>query len=175
MEAPTLHGERLVLRAISANDLDELHRILLTPEVSRWWRPSDRPSLVRWLAEGDTIRWAVTVDDRVAGKIQAYEHLDSEYRHAGIDLFLDPVYHGQGLGAEAILTVVAWLVGERGHHRLVIDPARANERAIRCYERVGFRRVGVMREYWYDHVEKRWADGVLLDLLAEELRTASDA
>jgi aminoglycoside 6'-N-acetyltransferase len=34
-------------------------------------------------------------------------------------------------------------VHDRGHHRLVIDPAADNERAIRCYERVGFRRIGV--------------------------------
>ncbi len=154
---------------MSEDDLDELYRILLTPEVARWWRPSDRPSLARWLADDDTIRWAVTVDGVVAGKIQAHEHLDPEYRHAGIDLFLDPAHHGQGLGVEAIRTVARWLIGERGHHRLVIDPARTNERALRCYERVGFSRVGVMRGYWYDHVEQRWADGVLLELLSGEL------
>ncbi len=58
---------------------------------------------------------------------------------------------------------------ERGHHRLVIDPDAANTKAIRCYEAVGFRRVGILRSYWWDHVEERWSDGVLLDLLADEL------
>ena len=40
-----------------------------------------------------------------------------------------------------------YLVHDRGHHRLAIDPAVANERAIRAYQRVGFKPVGVMRPY----------------------------
>ena len=49
-----------------------------------------------------------------------------------------------------------------------IDPAAHNERAIRCYEKAGFKRVGVMREYWLD-AEGVWRDGLLLDMLATEL------
>jgi aminoglycoside 6'-N-acetyltransferase len=50
-----------------------------------------------------------------------------------------------------------------------IDPAAANEWAIRAYESVGFRRVGVMRQYWRGP-DGAWRDGLLMDLLAEELR-----
>lgn len=39
---------------------------------------------------------------------------------------------------------------------------------IRCYEKVGFQRVGVMRQYERDQ-GGIWRDGVLLDLLAREL------
>ena len=45
---------------------------------------------------------------------------------------------------------------------LTIDPAAHNVRAIRCYEQVGFRPVGIMREYWLDP-EGVWRDGLLLD------------
>ena len=55
---------------------------------------------------------------------------------------------------------------DRGHHRLVIDPAADNEPAIRCYTAVGFRPVGVLRRY-VDGAG--WHDGLLMDLLAEEL------
>ena len=63
------------------------------------------------------------------------------------------------------------LIHDRGHHRLTIDPAAHNERAIRCYEKVGFKRVGIMREYWLDP-EGVWRDGLLLDLLAREFDDA---
>ena len=66
-------------------------------------------------------------------------------------------------------TLARWLIEERGHHRLTIDPAVANERAIRSYEQVGFRRVGVMRRYERG-VDGSWHDGLLLDLLPEDLR-----
>ena len=117
------------------------------------------------------IRWTIDVDGAVVGKIQAYEEGDTEFKRAGIDLFLHPAFHGRGLGRECVGLVARWLFDERGHHRVVIDPAAANERAIRCYEGVGFRRVGVMRSYWFDHTLGEWVDGVLLDLLRDELRS----
>jgi aminoglycoside 6'-N-acetyltransferase len=60
------------------------------------------------------------------------------------------------------------LIEDRGHHRLTIDPAAQNGRAIRCYEQAGFKRVGRLREYWRDP-DGVWRDGLLLDLLAKEL------
>jgi aminoglycoside 6'-N-acetyltransferase len=175
MSAPTLQGDGVELRAIRGDDLDRLHRILCEPEVARWWRHDDRASLERLLtSQDDAIRWTAVVDDAVAGMVQAYEESDPAYRHAGIDLFLDPACHGRGLGREAVRLAARWLLEERGHHRLVIDSARANERAIRCYEAAGFSRVGVMREHWHDHVEERWVDGVMLDLIATDLDRVRD-
>jgi aminoglycoside 6'-N-acetyltransferase len=91
-----------------------------------------------------------------------------EFRYANIDLFLDVRHHGQGLGRDAVRIFARWLCEDRGHHRLTIDPALDNERAIRCYEAAGFRRVGVLRRYWRDPTGE-WRDGLLLDLLADKL------
>jgi len=57
-------------------------------------------------------------------------------RHATIDLFVDP--NRRGRGPEAIEALVAHLAGERGHHRITIDPALANEAEILAYEKAGF-------------------------------------
>jgi aminoglycoside 6'-N-acetyltransferase len=67
-----------------------------------------------------------------------------------------------------VLTLARHLVRDRGHHRLVIDPAAENERAIRAFERVGFRRVGVQRKVELAE-DGSWRDGLLMDMLAEEL------
>jgi aminoglycoside 6'-N-acetyltransferase len=139
------------------------------PEVERWWAAREPDYLQAKLDKEDLACWIVDLDGELIGFVQAYEETHPEYRHAGLDLFLDPRFHGRGLGQDVVRTVCRYLLGERGHHRIVIDPAEANTRAIRCYEAVGFRRVGVMRSYWWDHVEERWANGVLLDLLAGEL------
>ena len=55
----------------------------------------------------------------------------------------------------------------RGHHRLTIDPAAHNARAIKAYSRVGFKPVGVMRQYERG-LDGAWHDGLLMDLLAED-------
>ncbi|HUZ84704.1 MAG TPA: GNAT family protein [Gaiellales bacterium] len=111
---------------------------------------------------------AIGAEGRTIGLIQFHEEGSPDFRRAGIDLFLDARVHGRGLGGEAIAVLARHLFDQRGHHRITIDPALANTRAVRCYEKAGFRRVGVMRRYWRDS-EGVWQDGLLLDLLAGEL------
>jgi aminoglycoside 6'-N-acetyltransferase len=163
-----LDGDRIVLRPLGEPDIPHVVAMNALPEVARWWEPREPDYVRAKLDEENQACWVVELEGDVIGYVQAYEETHREYRHAGLDLFLRPEMHGCGLGQDIVRTVCRYLV-DRGHHRIVIDPAEANVRAIRCYEAVGFRRVGILREYWWDHVEKRWANGVLLDLLAGEL------
>jgi aminoglycoside 6'-N-acetyltransferase len=91
------------------------------------------------------------------------------YRHAGIDIVVHPDAHGRGLGTEAIRVLARHLFNDRGHHRLIIDPNASNARAIHVYQNVGFRRVGVLRQYEWSAREGRWTDGLLMDLQRDEL------
>jgi aminoglycoside 6'-N-acetyltransferase len=155
-----------VLRPIAPADAAELRRIHATPEVSRWWdEPEDD---FPFDDDTDTTRLVIEVEGRVAGMIQYWEETEPKYRHAGIDLFLDAAFHGRGIGTEAVRRVVRLLLDERGHHRITIDPAAANAVAIRAYEKVGFRTVGVMRSYERDPDGRGWHDSLLMELV--ELR-----
>jgi aminoglycoside 6'-N-acetyltransferase len=64
------------------------------------------------------------------------------------------------------------LIDERGHHRIVIDPATENTAAIRAYEKAGFRPVGVTRKSERDADGRGWHDSLLMDLLAGEERSS---
>src|SRR5438552_7298000 len=161
MKAPRLEGERVILRAMTSADLTRVAEIRTSPEVARWFPPRDSDYLTAKLARDDLTCWVVESAGEVIGFAQAYEDTNAEFRHAGIDLFLDPQHHRRGLGQDVVRAVARHLFEERGHHRLVIDPAAANARALRCYEAVGFRRAGLLRSYWWDHVEERRADRVL--------------
>ncbi len=166
---PTLRGERVVLRRLRRDDVPRLVELGSEPEVARWWAGLTEAELLGKVAGRDEVTaFAVELEGEVIGMIQYYEEDDPEFRSAGMDLFLGTPWHGQALGPDTVRTLARHLVHDRGHHRLTIDPALANERAIRAYERVGFRRVGVMREYWRDP-EGVQQDGLLLDLLAREL------
>jgi RimJ/RimL family protein N-acetyltransferase len=161
----------MLLRPLAEADAAELRRIHATPEVVRWW---DVPAKDFPWDEPESTRLTIEVDGAVAGLVQFYEEPDPKYRHAAVDLFLDPALHGRGLGTEALRRLVRHLIGERGHHRITVDPAAANAAAIRSYEKAGFRRVGVMRRYERDVGGGGWHDGLLMELLADELEEADD-
>jgi aminoglycoside 6'-N-acetyltransferase len=140
--------------------------------VARWWGPVREGVDVAddWLADDDDVMvWTIESDGAIAGSIQVAEESDPDYRHAGVDLFLGPQYQGRGLGTDAIRTLARYLFDVRGHHRLTIDPSAANDRAIRTYERLGFRPVGRMRLYERGP-DGTFHDGLLMDLLREEMR-----
>ena len=123
---------------------------------------------VHRLDEPEATRWTIEVDGAVAGMVQFSEEREPKYRHASVDLFLDPALHSRGLGTEAVRRVCRHLIEERGHHRLTIDPATGNVAAIRAYEKAGFKPVGVMRRSERDADGNGWHDSLLMELLAEE-------
>ncbi len=163
----TIPGTRLNLRRIDEGDRPHLREILAEPEVARWWAPRGADEAVAGLFDGEEVVYAIELDGAVIGAIEYYEENEPDYRHAGIDIFVATAHQGRRLGSEAIRLLARYLFDGRGHHRLIIDPAAANERAIKAYERVGFRRVGVMRAYERG-ADGTWHDGLLLDLLAAE-------
>jgi len=163
-----LRGSRVALVPVASEHLSELRRILRTREVKLRWR--DEAASPAWpFDDPSATRFAVLLEGEVRGMIQYGEENEPDYRHASIDIFLDPSMHRQGLGRDAVATLARHLVRDRGHHRLVIDPAADNEPAIRCYAAIGFRPVGIMRRYERDADGGGWHDALLMDLLAEEL------
>jgi len=168
--AVALDGRIVHLRPARMDDAARFAEILSEPSVHARWQAADPAADARYLADDDhEVVWAIEVDGRVVGIIQAAEETDPRYRHAGIDIVLETAAQGRGLGSDAVRTVARWLFRDRGHHRLTIDPAADNGAAIAAYAKVGFRPVGLMRRYEGD-LDGTWHDGLLMDLLAEELR-----
>jgi aminoglycoside 6'-N-acetyltransferase len=164
-----LAGDRVVLRPLRADDVPALVEIQAQPSIARWWGRPDEEDLRKQAAgESEETTFAIKVDGEVAGLIQYAEENEPMYRHAGIDLFLSNELQGRGLGTDAVRTLARHLIHDRGHHRLTIDPSADNHAAIHAYEKVGFRPVGVMRQYERSP-EGEWRDGLLMDLLADEL------
>jgi aminoglycoside 6'-N-acetyltransferase len=161
-----LSGPRVVLRNASAADAPRLTSIRAEFEVERRWGLLEDGEMDEFVADAKT--FVIEVAGEVVGAAQFEEVEDPTYRSAGIDLYLTTPRHGQGLGSEAVRVLARYLIEERGHHRLTIDPAADNAAAIRAYEKVGFRPVGVMRSYERGP-DGTFHDGLLMEMLADEL------
>lgn len=162
-----IEGPRVRLRPLTARDRDRARDILVAPEVAQWWGEAEEEADGLLAVEEGYSSYAIEFDGEIVGLIQSSEELDPRSRHAGIDIAVDPGWHGRGFGAEAIRVLAAHLFAQ-GHHRLTIDPAVANTRAVHVYEKLGFRPVGVMRSYERG-LDGVWHDGLLMDMLAGEL------
>ncbi len=169
---PTLGDGRVTLRPLRDDDAAALTAMVEHESVRPWWGSVLTPAArIEGFCEDarDEIAFAIEVDGELAGWLGFHEEDEPDYRHAGMDILLGPDFQDAGHGRAALRLAARWLIDERGHHRLTIDPASANARAIRAYAAIGFRPVGTMRGYERGP-DGEWHDSLLMDMLAEELR-----
>ena len=154
---------------MTLDDVADMVRIRSTPGVREIWVSADVEADVRAAVLDPDLHYLVIEieDGTIVGGIQWTAEPDPDYHHASIDIYLDPAFHGRGLCTDAVRTLARHLFEDEGHHRLTIDPAADNHAAIGCYSKVGFRPVGVMRQYERG-ADGTWHDGLLMELLAEE-------
>ncbi len=165
---PMLMRDGVTVRPPRGNELKDLARELSEDPESSRWLGNDVAATERWFYSEGVGAFIIECDGRPAGVITFEEQPDPDYRHASIDIGLLGWCVNRGVGTAALRALIRWLIDVRGHHRVTIDPATDNARAIRAYTKVGFRPVGVMRKSERGS-DGTWHDNLLMDLLSHEL------
>ena len=151
----------VTLRPMTAQDLPMLHDWLNRPHLVQWWGgEAERPSLEevmakytpRVLASERVIPYIGMLGDAPFAYAQSYVALgcgggwwegETDPGVRGIDQSIaDPQLLGKGLGTKLVRTLVDTLFRDAAVSKIQTDPSPANLRAIRCYEKAGFRVVG---------------------------------
>lgn len=143
-------------RRLTADDIPMLHEWMRRPHVAEWWngeRTLDEVRatyLPRTAHASDAKAYVALLDDRPAAYIQSYLAIDfgtgwwpGQHDHGvlGIDQFIADVENiGSGLGTTLVREFTAMLFEDPAIHRIQVDPSPDNGRAIRCYQKAGFRR-----------------------------------
>ncbi|QLQ35775.1 GNAT family N-acetyltransferase [Micromonospora robiginosa] len=182
MAHPTypLRTERLLLRPVILDDLDDVHAWQRRPDVVRWMlgatertRAESRASVAAmatedaWRAEGDCLTLAVVVGDRVIGAVELVWRSRAD-RTAELGYVLHPEHGGRGLATEAAAALLDWGFAEFGLHRVVARCHAGNEASARLLTRLGLRREARhVRSYRF---RGEWADQLVFAVLAEEWR-----
>jgi RimJ/RimL family protein N-acetyltransferase len=175
--AALLEGERIRLRPVGDGDVEgrlalgshaEIIRMFggstrelrpLTPEAARAW--CDRIRL-------HPSAWIIEESGRLIGEARL-DNIDRRDSRCTMALGIyDPARLGQGLGSEAIRLLLTHAFETLGLHRVGVRVLACNSRAIRAYEKCGFKREGIEREAALVDGERH--DDVLLGILAREFR-----
>jgi len=146
---------------MTEQDLPLLHEWLQRPHIVEWWGgEAERPKylaetracyLPRVLADQGVTPYIAMLGDEPVGYAQSYVALGSgdgwwedetDPGVRGIDQSLARAeLLGRGLGTELVTALVARLFADPAVSRIQTDPSPDNGRAIRCYEKAGFRRL----------------------------------
>ena len=181
-ELPTLRGSNVILRWLTADDLDALHGVFADPEVARYLavpRHQSREETERFLDsihEGyrtsSLFQWGIEHAGRIVGTC-TLGGLDWENRRAEIGFALARSAWGQGLMPDALTTVIDHAFDDLKLHRIEADVDPRNEASLRLLERLGFRREGYLRERYLKDGEIQ--DTVFFGLLRSDDRPGRPA
>jgi diamine N-acetyltransferase len=177
MESAFLIGERVYLRPLETSDLALLRQWAndpdiraLTGEVLPMSQAGADEFLERVRTERDRV-WLVVVVKETGQVIGEAGLLRMFHAWRTTDLTLivgDKAAQGRGYGTEAIVLLLDYAFGHLNFHRVAVGVVGFNDRALRFYEKVGFRREGIQRDgYYWQH---RYHDFVMMSLLEDEFR-----
>lgn len=172
-------GERVYFRPLELSDLDLLQGWVNDPEIHQYLArvlPINKVREREWIeglgkSESDVVFGVALKDgDRLVGSCGLHRiQLPNRSAELGI-LIGDRAAQNRGLGSEAMRLLCAFGFDSLGLHRIELRVYAYNPRAIRCYEKCGFRVDGLLREgrFWAG----QWHDILVMSLLEHEWRSA---
>ena len=149
-----LHGERAVVRPATPDDVDMLVRWHADPEVAPYWdgKLYSHEQMLARLARPHVHAYIVELDGEPVGYLQAW--FGETDGVGGLDMLLIAAARGSGVGPDAARTLARYLLGQGGRQRVTVDPYLWNARAVRGWQKAGFRPVEE-REPDHEHLH-RW-------------------
>jgi len=147
-------GEKTRLRAIEREDIPTFVRWFNDPEVRHYLKmylPMSKAEEEEWFAahlKDDSSRiFGIETEEGVTiGSIGLHD-LDWKNRSALLGIVIaEKEYWERAYGSDAITALLRFAFGEMNLHRICLSVFDFNERAIRCYEKCGFRHEGRARE-----------------------------
>ncbi|AYA75673.1 GNAT family N-acetyltransferase [Bacillus sp. Y1] len=163
---------KLTIRPLGKEDVDHLSKWLSNPTVLEYYEGRDQPFSVEkvmqtfFLEEEGLSRYIFLFEEKPIGYIQTYTVEDEKVKTFGMDQFIGETdYWNKGIGTILIHTMVNYLVNSMSAERIIMDPHTSNKRALRCYEKCGFRKVKLLSKHELHEGEFR--DCWLIELIIE--------
>ncbi len=152
-----LEGEKVRLRPVEERDLPLFVRWLNDPDVRYWLAISEGPELTmeserEWYeemrADAEGVVWSIeTVEGQPIGSLDLRD-IDETNRRAGLGIVIGEKDHwSEGHGTDAIRRVLRYAFEELELRLVELHTDEDNLRAIRCYEKCGFVREGLLRAH----------------------------
>ncbi len=156
---PDIPAQRVRLRWLTDDDVDDLFVVFSDPDVMRYWSSPPFVSrdqaqelvdeIRRHFADKSLFQWGIELldDGHVIGTCTLAEPSEQN-RRAELGFALGRAWWGRGYAREAVEALLAFAFGELDLHRIEADADPRNDASIGLLERIGFVREGTLRERW---------------------------
>ena len=171
---PPLVATTFVLRPFRADDFDAAAEYGQDASSARWVPPlpaEDGAGVVavleEWRLAGELVHLVIAEadGDTYLGEVTL---LIGEHQVGELGCGVVPAAQGRGLATEALALLAGWALDSLGIGRLQVFVSPENPAALRFVEKVGFRREGLLRDYWVEGGTR--LDAVVLSLLPGDRR-----
>jgi len=182
-----IRNDKITIRNMQhrPSDYELLSKWLTDEEVLEFYEGRDNPfpadrimkhySLPA-LARENVVPCIIIYEDNEIGYIQFYPlseihkpifQIEDTEGIFGIDLFIGETrYWNKNIGTKVLRTMLEYLFARERAKKIIIDPHTWNERAIRCYEKAGFRKIKILKEHELHEGVKR--DALLMEITRDE-------
>ena len=172
-----LRGKKIALGPLSREDLNKLWRWINDKQVTQYLkafpRVYSREAEMKWLERAlelsdKDIIFAILLLPQLEhiGNLGLHK-IDMMNRNAELGIMMgEKKYWSQGYGTEAIILLLDYAFNILGLKEVYLRVYEFNKRAIKCYEKVGFKHVGRLRKHAFRG--GRWWDVLIMDILDEE-------
>jgi len=177
-----IEGAHVRLRKVERQDLPLLHKWMNDRDVVAWARfsPEHMTSLAalekayeKELHDEETERTSYMIEERASSRSIGWcvvRTWDRKHVSANVGISLgEKELWGKGYGTEAMELLLEIVFDHQGWHHAELWTLADNERAIKSFEKCGFRRVGLEREVAY------YGGGYHDVVLMEQLKADWDA
>lgn len=156
--------DHVSVRYVVEGDASIISKWLTDPKVLQYYEGRDNPQSVEMVlnhfihnSNSHEKRCLIEFDDVPIGYIQMYP-VDSEWKTLygyeasqnvwGMDQFIgEPAYWEKGIGTKLVQSAITYIMENTGAEAIAMDPKVNNERAIKCYEKCGFKKVKILKEH----------------------------
>ena len=157
--------DKINIRKLELSDLDYLYKWLTDERVLEYYGGRDKKYtkevlLNKYFNTNDNVdRYIIEYDNIIIGYSQVYkidEELKLEYEYDkditgayAMDQYIGEVeYWNKGIGTLYILKIIEYLKqNNKDIKSILLDPHISNKRAIRCYEKAGFKIIKELKEH----------------------------
>lgn len=145
---PTIESERLILRPLIKNDVNDLEEWTPNKEIYKYWGKNPgkadlNPKLLFEKPEKPSKSFHLGIELKEQYKVigDIYIYLIEKDKKAKVAIRLNPTYHNKGFGTEAVKTMIKWCFDNTELQIIWSDVDKENIASIKLLEKSNFKRI----------------------------------